>query len=111
MTLDEIVSRIEAQLGRRKPRLHVPLALARVIASPLGRPLLGRLLTHLGASVHPERRLNPSHLELLAEDNVCPGPLPDAVADLCRTRLSSWLQSFEGCAPFPTPAWAQPLST
>jgi uncharacterized protein YbjT (DUF2867 family) len=56
VTLDEIVSCIERQLGRRKPRLHVPLGLARVLASPLARPLQGLLLSGLDASVHPERR-------------------------------------------------------
>lgn len=103
VTLDEIVSHIEEQVGRCKPRLHVPLAVARVVASPLGRPLQGFLLGRLGVSVHPERRLNASHIELLAEDNVCPGPINPALADRCRTPLTSWLASSGRSAPPPRP--------
>jgi len=108
VTLDEIVTRIESQLGRAKRRVHVPLGLARLVASPLCRPLLGLLFRRLGVSVHPERRLNPSHLELLAEDNVCAAPLDPEVADLCRTSLSTWLASFGDGGTPRAPAWAQP---
>lgn len=89
--LGGIVSQLEARLGRRKARLELPLWMGRLAASAPARPLIGAVLGSLGLTVHPERWLNQSHIELLTEDNVCRGPLQPLVADLCRTPLSTWL--------------------
>lgn len=91
VALGGIVSQLEARLGRRKPRLELPLWMGRLAASAPVRPLIGAVLGSLGLSVHPERWLNQSHIELLTEDNVCSAPLSPLVADLCRTPLSTWL--------------------
>lgn len=93
IALDDIVTALERRLGRRKPRIHVPLWAGRLATSRLAKPLLGLALARLEARIHPERRLSRSHIELLAEDNVCAQPPAPEFSDLCRTRLSSWLRT------------------
>jgi NADH dehydrogenase len=86
LTLSEIVDQIQAVLGKRRPKLHVPLSLARCQAA-----CMETVYPHLLRKSPP---LNRDQLLMLQEDNV---GNPQAANELFGLRPAPLRENIAGC--------------
>lgn len=90
-TLNEIIALVQRRMRKRKPQVHFPIELARILIAIQEHPRLGKPMLRLYGDIAPERRFNRDHIELLREDNVCPDQSEDWARALTLTSLEAWL--------------------